>query len=102
MLPRSFLAEQSHAYKSTNLLIMPSFNAAFTEIRDNLTGGCTVIIRPNELETTTDLESVLIEPKFATNGGTIHSDHIELYCAERSPVHEGESLMVRSLDPHGE
>jgi hypothetical protein len=81
---------------------MPSFDATVTEIRQNATGGCTVVLRPNELETTTDLQSVLIEPKFATAGGTIHSDHIELYCAEKPPVHEGQSLTVRSLDPHGE
>jgi hypothetical protein len=60
------------------------------------------ILRPNELETTTDLKSVLVEPKFATVGGTIHSDHIELYSAEKPPIHEGQSIMVRSLDPHGE
>jgi hypothetical protein len=83
-------------------LIMPSFDTTVTEIRDNPSGGCTVIIRPHELETTTDLSSVLIEPKFATNGGTIYNDHIELYCAERPPVHEGQALMIRSLDPHGE
>jgi hypothetical protein len=81
---------------------MPSFDTTVTEIRDNPSGGCTVIIRPHELETTTDLNSVLIEPKFATNGGTIHKDQIELYCAERPPVREGQSLMIRSLDPHGE
>jgi hypothetical protein len=38
----------------------------------------------------------------ATAGGTIHPDHIELYCHERPPIHEGQVLMVRSLDPHGE
>jgi hypothetical protein len=27
---------------------------------------------------------------------------IELYCDERPPIHEGQVLMVRSLDPHGE
>jgi hypothetical protein len=81
---------------------MPSFNATVTEIRENPSGGCTVILRPNELETTTDLLSVLIEPKFATEGGAIHPDRIELYCAEKPPVHQGQSLMVRSLDPHGE
>jgi hypothetical protein len=81
---------------------MPSFNATVTEIRQNPTGGCTVILRPNELETTTDLKSVLIEPKFATAGGTIHADHIELFCEEKPPVHQGQSLMVRTLDPHGE
>ncbi len=81
---------------------MPSFDATVTEIRENPNGGCTVILRPNELETTTDLKSVLIEPKFATDGGTIHSDYIELHCAEKPPVNEGQSLVVRSLDPHGE
>jgi hypothetical protein len=81
---------------------MPSFDATVTEIRQNPTGGCTVILRPNELETTTDLKSVLIDPKFATAGGKIHSDRIELYCAERPPVREGQTLTVRSLDPHGE
>jgi hypothetical protein len=94
--------ENSFIHFQNQLLIMPSFDTTVTEIRDNPSGGCTVIIRPHELETTTDLSSVLIEPKFATNGGTIHSDHIELYCAERPPVHEGQSLMIRSLDPHGE
>ena len=89
-------------FQKTEPLIMPSFDTTVTEIRDNPSGGCTVIIRPHELETTTDLNSVLIEPKFATNGGAIYKDHIELYCAERPPVHEGQSLMIRSLDPHGE
>jgi hypothetical protein len=64
--------------------------------------GCIVVLQPNELETTTDLKNVLIEPKFATHGGTIHSDRIELHCAEKPPVHKGQSLMVRALDPHGE
>lgn len=81
---------------------MPSFDATVTEIREVPTGGCIVILRPNELETTTDLKSVLIEPKVATNGGTIHSDRIELHCAEKPSLYEGQSLMVRSLDPHGE
>jgi hypothetical protein len=81
---------------------MPSFDATVTEIRQNPDGRWTVVLRPNELETTTDLKSVLIEPKFATVGGTIHSDHIELYSAEKPPIHEGQSIMVRSLDPHGE
>ena len=81
---------------------MPSFDATVAEIRDNPAGGCTVVLQPNELETTTDLKSVLIEPKFTTTGGTIHSDRIELYCAERPPIQEGQSLMVRTLDPHGE
>jgi hypothetical protein len=81
---------------------MPSFDATITEIRENPGGGCTVVLKPNELETTTDLESVLIEPKFATHGGTIHSDRIELHCAEKPSIHQGQSIMVRSLDPHGE
>ena len=81
---------------------MPSFDATVAEIRDNPAGGCTVTLRPNELETTTDLKSVLIEPKFATAGGSMHTDRIELYCTERPPVHEAQSLMVRRLDPHGE
>lgn len=81
---------------------MPSFDATVAEIRDNPAGGCTVTLRPNELETTIDLKSVLIEPKFAMAGGTIHTDRIELYCTERPAVHEGQSLMVRTLDPHGE
>jgi len=81
---------------------MPSFDATVTEIRENPNGGCTVILRPNELETTTDLKSVLIEPKFAANGGTIHKDYIELHCTEKPSVNEGQSLVVRSLDPHGE
>jgi hypothetical protein len=81
---------------------MPSFDATVTEIRDNPDGGCTVVLKPNELETTTDLKSVLMEPKFATQGGTIHSDRIELHCAEKPSVHQGQSIMVRSLDPHGE
>jgi hypothetical protein len=44
----------------------------------------------------------LIEPKFATDGGTIHSDRIELHCVEKPAIHKGQSLMIRSLDPHGE
>jgi len=35
---------------------MPSFDATVAEIRDNPTGGCTVVLQPNELETTTDLK----------------------------------------------
>ena len=81
---------------------MPSFDTTVAEIRDNPDGGCTVILRPNELETTTDLKSVLIEPKFATAGGTIYTDRLELYCAERPPIQQGQSIMVRTLDPHGE
>ena len=48
---------------------MPSFDATIAEIRDNPAGGCTVVLQPNELETITDLKSVLIEPKFATAAG---------------------------------
>ena len=81
---------------------MPSFDATVAEIRENPSGGCTVIVKPNELETTTNLKDVLIEPKFATAGGIIHEDCIELYCAERPPIQEGQSLMIRALDPHGE
>jgi hypothetical protein len=81
---------------------MPSFDATISEIRENPAGGCTVILRPNELETTTDLKSVLIEPKFATNGGHIYADRIELYCKEKPQLSEGQTIMVRSLDPHGE
>jgi hypothetical protein len=81
---------------------MPSFDATVTEIRDDPNGGCTVVLQPNELETTTDLKSVLIEPRFATDGGTIHSDRIELHCAEKPAIEKGQSLMIRSLDPHGE
>ena len=82
---------------------MPSFEATVAEIRDNPSGVCTVILRPNELETTTDLKSVLIEPKFATEGGSeYYSDRLELYCSERPSLHEGQRLMVRTLDPHGE
>ena len=95
-------AQAASFLKLTRLLVMPSFEATVAEIRDIPTGGCTVILRPNELETTTDLKSVLIEPKFATAGGTIHKDHIELYCAERPAIHVGQVLMVRTLDPHGE
>jgi hypothetical protein len=82
---------------------MPSFETTVAEIRDNPSGGgCIVILRPNELETTADLKSVLIEPKFATEGGSIHSDRLELHCSETPPIHEGQRLMVRTLDPHGE
>lgn len=81
---------------------MPSFDATVTEIREDPNGGCIVVLQPNELETTTDLKSVLIEPKFATEGGTIHSDRIELHCTEKPSIQKGQSLMIRSLDPHGE
>jgi hypothetical protein len=81
---------------------MPSFETTVTEIRDNSRGGFIVILKPHELETTTNLKEVLLEPKFANVGGRIHHDHIELYCDERPPIHEGQVLMVRSLDPHGE
>ena len=81
---------------------MPSFDATVTEIREDSSGGCTVVLKPNELETTTDITSVLIEPKFATKGGKIHSDRIELHCAEKPQIQKGQSLVVRALDPHGE
>ena len=81
---------------------MPSFDAIVTEIREETSGACTVVLRPNELETTTDLKSVLIEPKFVIDGATIHSDRIELNCTQKPQIQVGQSLMVRSLDPHGE
>ena len=81
---------------------MPSFETTVVDILDNPRGGFIVILRPHELETTTNLKEVLMEPKFATAGGTIHRDYIELYCDERPPIHEGQVLMLRSLDPHGE
>jgi hypothetical protein len=81
---------------------MPSFETTVSEIRDSPRGGFIVILKPHELETTTNLNEVLMEPKFANMGGKIHHDHIELYCDERPPIHEGQVLMVRSLDPHGE
>jgi hypothetical protein len=81
---------------------MPSFETTVVEIRDNPRGGSIVILKPHELETTTNLKEVLLEPNFATAGGQIHHDHIELYCDERPPIHEGQVLMVRCLDPHGE
>lgn len=81
---------------------MPSFDATVVEIREDPAGGCIVVLEPNELETTTDLKMVLIEPKFATNGGKIFSDRIELHCAQKPSLRTGQSLMVRSLDPHGE
>jgi hypothetical protein len=81
---------------------MPSFETTVFEIRDGPQGGFIVILKPHELETTTNLNDVLMEPKFANTGGKILHDHIELYCDERPPIHEGQVLMVRSLDPHGE
>ena len=81
---------------------MPSFETTVTEIRDSPQGGFIVILKPHELETTTNLKEVLLEPKFAMAGGKIYHDHIELFCDERPPIHEGQILMVRSLDPHGE
>ena len=81
---------------------MPSFETTVTEIRDSPQGGFIVILKPHELETTTNLKEVLLEPKFAMAGGKIHRDQIELFCDERPPIHEGQILMVRSLDPHGE
>lgn len=81
---------------------MPSFETTVSEIRERREGGFIVILKPHELETTTNLKDVLLEPKFANTGGKIHHDHMELYCDERPPIHEGQVLMVRSLDPHGE
>jgi hypothetical protein len=81
---------------------MPSFEAKVDEIRENPSGGYTLILKPNELETTTNLDDVLIEPKFATVGGIIHKDRIEIQCAVKPPVNVGQTLMVRALDPHGE
>ena len=81
---------------------MPSFETTVHQIRENPVGGFTVTLKPHELETTTNLKEVLMEPKFATAGGRIYRDHIELDCDERPPIHEGQVLMVRSLDPHGE
>jgi hypothetical protein len=81
---------------------MPSFETTVSAIRDSAQGGFIVILKPNELETTTNLNDVLLEPKFANTGGKIYSDHIELYCDERPPIQEGQVLMIRSLDPHGE
>ena len=81
---------------------MPSFETTVAEIRDSPQRGSIVILKSHELETTTNLKEVLLEPKFAMAGGKIHHDHIELFCDERPPIHEGQILMVRSLDPHGE
>jgi hypothetical protein len=81
---------------------MPSFETTVDEIRGKAGGGFIVILKPHELETTTNLKEVLLEPKFATSGGKIHHDHIELYCDERPPIHKGQIIMIRSLDPHGE
>jgi hypothetical protein len=81
---------------------MPSFETTVAEIRDRPRGGFIVTLKPHELEITTNLKEVLLEPKFANAGGKIYDDRIELYCDERPPIHEGQVLMVRSLDPHGE
>src|SRR5579872_2667452 len=67
-IKRSYLSNHSTFCRSTEIKPMPSFDATVTEIRENASGGCTVVLMPNELETTTDLKNVLIEPKFATNG----------------------------------
>jgi hypothetical protein len=45
---------------------MPSFETSVAEIRDNPRGGFIVILKPHELEITTDLEEVLLEPKLVT------------------------------------
>ncbi len=81
---------------------MPSFDTKLVELRKHPGGGCTLILKPHELETGTNLEQVLIEPKFATTGGAIHRDHIELHCRETPEIKEGQSLTIRTLDPHGE
>jgi hypothetical protein len=81
---------------------MPSFDSKIVEVTEHPGGGCTVILKPNELEKATNLSEVLIEPKFATNGGAIYADHIELYCAQKPAVCEGQWLMIRTLDPYGE
>jgi|GraSoiStandDraft_12_1057312.scaffolds.fasta_scaffold677939_1 hypothetical protein len=79
---------------------MPSFDATVAEIRENPAGGCTLIVRPNELVTTTDLKDVLIEPKVVTAGGIIHEEYIELYCTEKPSVSQGQSLTVRTREIH--
>ena len=71
---------------------MPSFDATVTEIREDSSGGCIVVLQPNELETTTDIKSVLIEPKFATIGVKIHSDRIELHTGNELEIHWTVSL----------
>jgi hypothetical protein len=81
---------------------MPSFDSTVIEVREHSGGGCTVILKPNELETGTNLKDVLIEPKFATNGGAVYQDRIELFCETKPAIREGQSLMIRTLDPHGE
>ena len=62
---------------------MPSFETTVTEIRDSPQGGFIVILKPHELEPTTNLKEVLLEPKFAMAGTKIHHDHIGLFCDER-------------------
>jgi hypothetical protein len=61
------------------IITMPSFETTVSEIRQGPQGGFIVILRPHELETTTNLNDVLMEPKFANAGGKILHDHIELY-----------------------
>jgi hypothetical protein len=58
---------------------MPSFETTGTEIRDSTQGGFIVILKPHELETTTNWKEVLLEPKFAMAGGKIHHDHIAIF-----------------------
>jgi hypothetical protein len=41
---------------------MPSFETTVAEIRDSPQGGFIVILKPHELETTTNLKEVLLEP----------------------------------------
>ena len=83
--------------RPTNNLNMPSFGATVAEIRENPAGGCTLIVKPNKLATTTDLRDVSIEPKFATAGGIIHKECIELYCTEKPSVCQGQRLTVSTV-----
>lgn len=78
---------------------MPSFGATVAEIRENPAGGCTLIVKPNKLATTTDLRDVSIEPKFTTVGGIIHKECIELYCTEKPSVCQGQRLTVSTVGP---
>jgi hypothetical protein len=59
--------------------------------------GFIVILKPHELETTTNLNDVLMEPKFANTGGKILNHHKELYCDERPPIHEGQVFKRSAL-----
>jgi hypothetical protein len=42
---------------------------------------------------------VSIEPKFATAGGIIHKECIELYCTEKPSVCQGQKLTVSTVGP---